>query len=271
MTAKKNGFTLAELMLVFTVIGILTAILVPALFSAMPDIPKLKAKKAYNTFSRAVEQLINTAPYAEAGSFAAVNVIKYTGTKSDDDSKSRNLLFCNSMVSALNATHVDCKKDLVDTCVNGSCGSVSNCNAPNFTVQDDYPDVRGALCITGVEDKTSKNSTFGESEALDYSGLATKIDTVCNNFAAKYNNSSDRFANYNFQTQDGTLWAIQLNNFSHKSKFDVLGVTERSLYVPVCFNTDKNKSAENTFGLAVNADGKIVLGDKLQTLLDEED
>ena len=109
MTAKKNGFTLAELMLVFTVIGILTAILVPALFSAMPDIPKLKAKKAYNTFSRAVEQLINTAPYAEAGSFAAVNIIKDSG-ESNDDSKARNLLFCNSMVSALNATHVDLRK-----------------------------------------------------------------------------------------------------------------------------------------------------------------
>ena len=51
-----RAFTLAEIMIVFTVIGILTAILLPTLFQSAPDQEELKAKKAFNTISRAVDK-----------------------------------------------------------------------------------------------------------------------------------------------------------------------------------------------------------------------
>ena len=55
----KNGFTLAELLISLGIVGVLAAVLIPSLFSAMPNKEKLMFKKAYYLVERIVSELVN--------------------------------------------------------------------------------------------------------------------------------------------------------------------------------------------------------------------
>ena len=63
---KKRAFTLAEVMIVLVVIGILTAILMPIAFQSAPDENILKFKKSNSTFGTVVRELINSEAFASS-------------------------------------------------------------------------------------------------------------------------------------------------------------------------------------------------------------
>jgi len=56
---NKKGFTLAEVMIALGILGILAAMLIPALMSNTPDNGKVMFKKAYSNFERTVSEMIN--------------------------------------------------------------------------------------------------------------------------------------------------------------------------------------------------------------------
>ena len=55
---RKLGFTLSELLITLTIIGVVAAVTIPALNSALPDQDKVAVLKAYDTLSRANENLL---------------------------------------------------------------------------------------------------------------------------------------------------------------------------------------------------------------------
>jgi len=59
----KKGFTLAEIMIVLSVIAVLTAILLPAARNAMPNENVLKFKKGHNTLLTTISELVNSDKY----------------------------------------------------------------------------------------------------------------------------------------------------------------------------------------------------------------
>lgn len=56
---KKIGFTLAEVLVALTIIGVLAAITAPMLDSIIPDKNKVKVLKAYTTISKINQDLLN--------------------------------------------------------------------------------------------------------------------------------------------------------------------------------------------------------------------
>ena len=56
---NKIGFTLSEVMVTMGILGVLAAILIPAVMSVSPDQNKVMLKKAYYTLEKAVSDLIN--------------------------------------------------------------------------------------------------------------------------------------------------------------------------------------------------------------------
>lgn len=57
--AKKKGFTLSEVMVAMMVLGVIAAIIVPAIKRINPSPNKVLFKKAYSTFEKAVTNMIN--------------------------------------------------------------------------------------------------------------------------------------------------------------------------------------------------------------------
>ena len=55
---KKNGFTLAEVLVTLGIIGILSAIMVPAVGNARPDKTKLLYLKTYDSLSEILNILV---------------------------------------------------------------------------------------------------------------------------------------------------------------------------------------------------------------------
>ena len=56
---NKRGFTLVEVLLTLVVIGVVIAIMLPAIQKVLPDKNAARARKAYNTLTNVVESLVN--------------------------------------------------------------------------------------------------------------------------------------------------------------------------------------------------------------------
>lgn len=282
MLNKKNAFTLAELMLVFTVIGILTAILIPGLFSAAPDQSALKAKKAYNTITRAVQTLMNTEPYLIGQTLAAPIYIQGT---SDNDKKMRNSFFCTNLADILNSTDVDCTYDWVNAAVPDSTNvtaasySCTGSLSPDDSIAmqesaSGQPTQRNGLCtkINKTMDENAINGTTAFTDAkVDYSNLESNLDTICDAYFDSLTSDSDRKKEYNFKTADGTLWGVQLINYAHPWVWNINEVKIPAFHGVVCFSTDKFSSKDYMFGVGIRADGKVHPSTKLSEIIGDED
>lgn len=65
---NKKGFTLAEVMITLATLGVIAAILIPAITSLAPDRNKVMFKKAYYSLEQAISQLINDEVHYPSGS-----------------------------------------------------------------------------------------------------------------------------------------------------------------------------------------------------------
>lgn len=254
----KNAFTLAEVMIVFTVIGILTAILIPTLLTNSPDKEKLKAQKAYNTITRAVEDLLNNGVYSEYdGTLVSTPFIKGNEEK---DSKARIQFFCNQLVDHLNVTGVNCNFDNISNNITPRTESSCDNNGSeskfviDATYQTEYP-----VCLN-----LSENNDF-----FDYGSITKTLDSLRTNFFDEYSDINNQIPQdkFNFKTNDGVLWALQLTNFAHNNIVTLHGVSVPGFHSLACFNTADGAGLENTYCLAIRKDGKIIPDTSLQNII----
>ncbi len=63
----KKAFTLAEVMITLTVIGIITAVIIPVAIHSKPDEDTLKFKKAHNVLYETISILVNSDKYYQDG------------------------------------------------------------------------------------------------------------------------------------------------------------------------------------------------------------
>jgi len=101
---KQKAFTLAEIMIVLSVIAVLTAILLPAARNAMPNENVLKFKKAHNALHTAISELVNSDKYYLNGDLG----VKPDGTLIDGTHDGDNTYLCNTLADILNPKKVNC-------------------------------------------------------------------------------------------------------------------------------------------------------------------
>ena len=112
MRNLKRGFTLAEVMIVLTVIGVLTAILLPVARQSMPDENLMKFKKAHNTLGTVIRELVTSDKYYLDGDL---------GVMPDGSDASNPKYLCKTMSDILNTKQVNCSDVEVDkgyACIN---------------------------------------------------------------------------------------------------------------------------------------------------------
>jgi len=100
-----KAFTLAEIMIVLSVIAVLTAILLPAARNAMPNEDLMKFKKAHNTITTAIREIVNSDDYYLDGNLG----VKPNGDAIDGSHEGDNAYFCETLADILNAKSKACE------------------------------------------------------------------------------------------------------------------------------------------------------------------
>ena len=96
---KNKAFTLAEIMVVLCVIGVIAAIVLPVAFKSSPDEDILKFKRANQNFYTAIRELINSEDYFAHGDLGKrATGILITGKNDGDE-----LYMCEALAKVLNA------------------------------------------------------------------------------------------------------------------------------------------------------------------------
>ena len=101
MNLKKLAFTLAEVMIIVTVIGIISAILLPAARNAAPDKNITKFKKANNTFGNVIRELAYDEKYFYEGDL---------NLKPDGTEVTNKKYICQCLADILNTKKVECSE-----------------------------------------------------------------------------------------------------------------------------------------------------------------
>ncbi len=110
----KKAFTLAEVMIVLTVIGVLTAILLPVAKQSLPDENLMKFKKAHNTLGTVIRELVTSDKYYLDGDLG----VKPNSDLIDGTHEGDNTYFCNTFADIVNVKNSNCNPNIGD---NGHC------------------------------------------------------------------------------------------------------------------------------------------------------
>ncbi len=111
LKSKKSAFTLAEVMIVLTVIGILSAILLPVAINSTPDKNILKFKKGYNDLTVAVRELISNGKFFMVGDFTYLP----DGTVSSPYGSDKANYFMESLADTLTYKNFNVSSDTLIT------------------------------------------------------------------------------------------------------------------------------------------------------------
>ena len=102
----KKAFTLAEIMIVLMVIGLLTAILLPSARNAMPNKDLMKFKKAHETLHNTFIELVNSDKYYLNGDLG----IKINGDLIDGTHEGDSTYLCETFSDLIKTKNVSCKE-----------------------------------------------------------------------------------------------------------------------------------------------------------------
>ena len=107
-----KAFTLAEVMIVLTVIGVLTAILLPVARQSMPDENLMKFKKAHNTLGTVIRELVTSDKYyrdGDLGKYPDGSLVNASTSIADVTLEAANAkYFCKTIVDLVNAKISNC-------------------------------------------------------------------------------------------------------------------------------------------------------------------
>ena len=102
---QSKAFTLAEVMIALTIIGIISAVVIPVAFQSKPDENIIKFKKAHNTLYQTIRTLINSDKYYCNGDLGMMadceTMVLYNST-------SKGTYFCETMADVMTTKKVDC-------------------------------------------------------------------------------------------------------------------------------------------------------------------
>ena len=231
------GFTLAEVMIVLTVIGVLTAILLPVARQSMPDENLMKFKKAHNTLGTVIRELVTSDKYYRDGDL---------GVKPNSSLVDSATYFCETIADVLNVKSLNCSSferysysyvrrdwDSYDDTLDVKCKQIHSFVGNEIILPD------GTIFYQG-----SPAQHFG------YIGVRKDIsgDATDDNFSSEAAKTSRLF--------NGTVGV-------NANKFD-------DMYKVFCIDIDGLNSGEDPFGYGIRADGKILTGKRADEWLERE-
>ncbi len=279
----KKSFTLTEVIITFTLIGILSVAMVPMFHIQNASTSKMRVRHAYYSVAKGIEALLNSPPYDEFGTFEAANIIP-EGSNDEAYAKARVGLFCANLARVLNASFDDCYQDEDG----GPARELGNLTRSSVTV--DGVTLQNT-CMDGTPFADSDNQPWrhvcpdGSAFAMDpsydkYSRYPLVLTTkeVSGKVVPDYD-KMENIIDYICRNNDGVndilvrnMWlGVSRTNFSFTGTITINGVKQPAEYAIICVEPRSYGAVdygEHYFGLAVRKDGKIIQGKKVKEYID---
>ena len=254
----KKAFTLAEIMIVLSVIAIITAILLPSARNAMPNEKIMKFKKGHNTLYTAI---VNSDKYYLNGDLG----IKADGEslfKYDVDPLEVSGYFCATFADILNAKTTSCSA--VNTASRHGYTIYTNLCSGAETIADRI-NCNGNRPRTFEEMQSSKkgvdNACKKITDLTDYS-----YHIISNNITYWELNAYLSFGSV-IDTGNGVYLRIYSSPNEKPTLYDSFGMDVA--YKGFCMDIDGINQGEDPFGYGIRADGKILNGAKADEWLEK--
>ena len=237
----KKGFTLAEIMIVLAVIGVLTAILLPVAINSSPNEDIMKFKKGHNALLSAIRELVNSDKYYLDGDLG----IRANGTMIDGTHDGDVTYFCETLGEILTSNKISCsektinkeQQQIIQQGIYGSDDNyeIYNENADKYckelaeTIEEEIVTPDGIVFY-----QTAPNITFGISYYDQQSSRDPDEPNFCLNNLDCVN--------------------MRLFNGPHvdNNGFD-------RIYKIFCMDIDGIGKGEDPFGYGIRVDGKVAL------------
>ena len=107
----KKGFTLAEVLIVLVIIGVLAAVLMPSMVNVVPDEDLLKFKSANETLHNVIHELVTSPKYYCDGDLGLKSncITKLSKSVSTTDDE-RSIYFCQTFAEQIPTKSVNCQR-----------------------------------------------------------------------------------------------------------------------------------------------------------------
>ena len=240
---KNHAFTLAEILIVLVIIGVLTMILLPMAFQSSPDEKAMKFKKGYNTLNTVIKELVSSDRYYQNGDLGT----RASGTLIDRTHEGDFTYFCETFADTISTKSVNCSEGGLNNY--GSIRLAENGEEVTSDILKDKKEQLDSTCaLEEVQEafgnliissdgihyyETGPERTFGSNhEGWDADEKRPVRDNLARAFAPPGE------MNPHFKDSNG---------------FD-------SNYKIFCMDIDEPNEGEIPFGFGIRADGKILNG-----------
>ena len=262
----KKAFTLAEILIVLVIIGVLTMILLPIAFQSSPDEKVMKFKKANNTLNTVIKELVSSDKYYQDGDLG----VKYDGTVISGANDEQKKYFCETFADVISTKSVNCStegrtfydngtSDSVDvTRADIDCGwEVSGSSIEEQKAKLDKVCASDEALKVGEEIVASDGSVFYQTSAAQTFGIY--FVNGCKN-GNKDNKSTSSY-------DTGEDCTSIRRHFGDTVNLDSgLPCT----YKLFCLDIDGINKGEAPFGYGIRSDGKIMPGKRADEWMNKE-
>ena len=231
--SKRIAFTLAEIMIVLAVIGVLTAVLLPVAINSTPNENVMKFKKGHNALLTTIRELVSSDKYYLDGDLG----VRADGTLIDGTHDGDDTYFCNSIADIVGAKNVDCSDSGKLIGAWEDMDAVSDFKDVQLNLDSSCKTVNNKIGVT-----TEDGIVFFDYATKILFGMSIKVAQTDSMYGSPADSNNRNFGEY------------KINGF------DVI-------YKTFCMDIDGIDNGEDPFGYGIRADGKVLLGARAEQWL----
>lgn len=237
-----KAFTLAEILIVLIVIGILTMILLPIAFQSSPDENVMKFKKGYNTLNTVIKELVSSDKYYQNGDLGT----RANGVLIDRTHDGDFTYFCQSFADVVSTKAVNCSEGGLNNYGSIQLGSTGD----EITVEmmQEAKNKLDSICaLEEVQEKFGNSIVTTDGIRYYESGPERTFGSSPVGWNAEEGKVNYEDSNRTFAGPDDAPYFKDINGIDISYKY-------------FCMDIDEPNSGEVPFGFGIRGDGKILTG-----------
>ena len=238
---KIQAFTLAEILIVLVIIGVLTMILLPVAFQSSPNEDVMRFKKGYNTLLTAIRELVSSDRYYQNGDLGR----RANGDLVDGKHDGDLTYFCETLADILSTKEVNCNE-----------GALDNFGSTAGMVRDDGQ--KNDLAINSIKAVVDEVCSRDDVQELMGNQIVT-TDNIYYFESGPERTFGSNHGGKNCSWEDCKERSLagpdDIPYFQNENGFDLN-------YKIFCMDIDGPYKGETPFGFGIRADGKVMTGKK---------